>query len=146
MRRILLVLTLLGGFSLSAATAQMSIVVGKDSGHSATKVTAQSMFEGSRLTWPDGKNVLIVDQPNTKTATEFYKLIVGKSEKQVRKQWFKLVLSGQAQNPLKCRDDECVKRQVNVSKNAIGFIQTSRLDSTVKELLRIEKPKSPSTE
>jgi len=68
----------------------------------------------------------------------FYDKYLGKSVSQVRVQWTKLVLSGQATAPVKALSDEDVKKSVSGNANALGYISTKSLDSSVKELFKIE--------
>jgi hypothetical protein len=72
---------------------------------------------------------------------KFYDMVIGKSANQVRRQWTKLLLSGQAAPPLKQPSDKNVKKVVAGNPNAIGYIATSALDDSVREVLRIEKEK-----
>ena len=50
----------------------------------------------------------------------------------------KLVLSGQAVTPIKAQNDDEVKKNVSGKPNAIGYISTKSLDSSVKEIFKIE--------
>ncbi len=89
----------------SPAEAQYSIIVAKSSTHKATKDEARDMLTGTKLTWADGAKVAVVDQPESETGKAFYTKFIGKSATQVRMQWTKLLLSGQAVAPKKCTDD-----------------------------------------
>ncbi|MFQ5570363.1 MAG: phosphate ABC transporter substrate-binding protein [Rhodothermales bacterium] len=133
-------LLLLVGLCLAAtsAQAQISVVVAISSSHAANQAQVKDFFSGARLTWTDGSKVQVVDQPDTELSETFYKTVVGRSPAQVRVQWTKLVLSGQAKAPVKGKSDAEVKAAVSGNPNAIGFIATSALDDSVKELVRIE--------
>jgi len=120
------------------ASAQHSIIVNKASAQKASKDEARDMFAGAKLTWSDGAKVQVVDQAESEAGKAFYEKVIGKSVNQVRMQWTKLLLSGQAMAPKKCVDDAAVKKAVAEGPNTIGYISTSALDETVKELLRIE--------
>jgi ABC-type phosphate transport system substrate-binding protein len=122
----------------SPATAQYSIIVSKASTQQASRDEARDMFTGDRLMWSDGAKVLVIDQAESETGKGFYEKFIGKPLNQVRMQWTKLLLSGQATAPKKCADDEAIKKAVAGSPNAIGYVATSALDETVKEIVRIE--------
>ncbi len=121
-----------------SAEAQISIVVASSSSQEASKTELKEIFSGARLTWSNGSKIQVVDQPETEVGKKFYEGFVGKSVIQIRTQWTKLVLSGQAGAPTKCADDDAVKKAVAGNPNAIGFISTRALDGTVKEIQRVE--------
>lgn len=122
----------------SPCSAQISVVVASGSTQKATKDDARDYFSGANLSWPNGSKVQIVDQPESETGKKFYEKYLEKSAMQLRTQWTKLVLSGQATAPVKCVDDDAVKKALAGNPNAIGFISSRSVDSSVKELFRIE--------
>lgn len=125
-------------FVAPTVQAQISVIVARSSAHTATQAQVRDYFSGAKLHWSSGARVLVVDRPKTEIGEAFYKKLVGRSPAQVRVQWTKLVLSGQAPPPIKGMSEEEVKKLVSENPNAIGFIATSALDDTVEELIRIE--------
>lgn len=125
-------------FAIPTVHAQISVVVSRAASHTATQTQIKDFFTGTKLHWSSGAKVLVIDRPKTEIGETFYKKLVGRSPAQVRVQWTKLVLSGQAPPPIKGMSEEEVKKLVSENPNAIGFIATSALDDTVKELIRIE--------
>lgn len=128
-------------WAATSATAQISVVVAKNSKLTAEKMTkaeVKKIFAGMKLKWKDGGKIQIIDQPETETGTKFYKAVLGKSQMQVHKQWLKLLLSGQASAPLKVSSDAEVKKMVNRHAYAIGYVATNNLDDSVRELLRLD--------
>ena len=122
----------------ASAEAQISIVVAQSSSQKASKDELKEIFSGARLTWSNWNKIQVVDQPESEVGKKFYDGFVGKSVIQVRTQWTKLVLSGQAGAPTKCADNDAVKKAVSSNPNAVGFISSSALDGTVKEILRVD--------
>lgn len=120
------------------AEAQISIIVAKSSAQKAGTADLKQIFSGAKVVWPSGSKILVVDQPETDAGKAFYGKFVEKSFTQVRTQWMKLVLSGQASAPLKCADDASVKKAVAENPAAVGYILSSSLDATVKEIGRVE--------
>lgn len=114
--------------------AQISIVVSKSSPRKLTVEDARAIFAAVKTTWPDGSKVELVDQPDSPLAEAFYSRLVGKTVAQIRKEWTKLILSGQAAAPVACPGDDEVKKHVAASPNAIGYIATSSLDASVREI------------
>ena len=121
----------------SMVDAQISIVVAKSSTQTASASELKLMFTGSKFNWPGGTKVVVVDQSESTVGRAFYEKFVGKSVSQVRSEWNKLVLSGQAIGPRKCASDEAVKKSVAENPNAVGFVATSALDESVKEIYRV---------
>jgi len=118
--------------------AQISIVVGKSSTQKAEMNDLKQVFSGTKVTWSNGSKVQVADQAETEAGKKFYDKFIGKTATQVRTQWMKLVLSGQASAPVKCGDDAAVKKVVADNPNAVGYISTAALDGTVKEIGRID--------
>jgi ABC-type phosphate transport system substrate-binding protein len=121
----------------TAGYAQISVIVSASSSKQASEADVIDMFSGAKTTWSDGTQVQIVDQPDTEVGQQFYANFVKQSTAQVRTQWTRLVLSGQALAPQKAGDSEGVKSAVRGDPGRIGYVPTSALDSSVKELLRI---------
>jgi hypothetical protein len=63
--------------------------------------------------------------------------VVRKPTALVRSQWTKLALSGQGAAPKKGADAAAVKDFVKRIPGAIGYIATSDLDASVRELLKV---------
>jgi ABC-type phosphate transport system substrate-binding protein len=134
-----LMFTLCAGGRL--ALAQISIVTAKSAkldSNTVNKSAVKAIYMGAKLKWADGNKIHVVDQADTEVGRKFYATVIGKSMNEVRKQWTKLLLSGQASAPFKCPSDKVVKKVIATNPNAIGYIATSALDDTVKEILRID--------
>jgi ABC-type phosphate transport system substrate-binding protein len=122
----------------ASAQAQISVIVAKSAAHTPSENDIKSYFSAVKFNWPDGKKVQVVDQPDTEVAQAFYSKFLGKTVALIRKEWTKLILSGQAAAPIKCANDEAVKTAVSSNPNAIGIISSSALDGTVKEIIKIQ--------
>ena len=118
--------------------AQISVVTSKSSVRSMTKNDIWNVFTGVKVVWSDGEKVQVIDQSESATGKEFYEKFVKSAAYQFRLQWAKLVLSGEALCPKKLEDDWAVRKAVADDPNAIGYIRSSALDESVRELLRIE--------
>ncbi|HCV42197.1 MAG TPA: hypothetical protein DGH68_01845 [Bacteroidetes bacterium] len=134
---VLLVVILAIG-TTATVQAQVSIIVAKSSTQKVSKEEAKDIFAGATAAWGNGAKIQVIDQSDTEAGKKFYDEFVGKSANQVRLQWTKLVLSGQAQAPKKCGDDEAVRKAVAEDPNAIGYIQSNAMDGSVKEIARIQ--------
>lgn len=122
----------------TVASAQVSVVIAKASKYTPSEGDAKSYFAAVKLEWPDGTKVQVIDQPDAASAKAFYEKFVGVAVTQVRKEWTKLILSGQATAPVKCASDDEVKKALAANPAAIGFIATASVDASVREIAKIQ--------
>ncbi len=130
----------LGWGNVETAQAQISIVVSKNAkldSNDVKKAGLKAIYTGNQLKWSNGNKIQVVDQAETSLGKKFYDLVLGKTLNQVRSQWTKLMLSGQASAPVQCVSDKAVKKIVANNPYALGYIASSAVDESVKELFRI---------
>lgn len=74
-----------------------------------------------------------VDQPESAAIrAEFYKKVTDKDASQVKSLWSKLVFTGKATMPKEAPDSAAVKKMVAADPKAIGYIEKSAVDASVK--------------
>jgi ABC-type phosphate transport system substrate-binding protein len=74
-----------------------------------------------------------IDQPESAPVrAEFYKKVTDKDASQVKSLWSKLVFTGKATMPKEAADSAAVKKMVASDPNAIGYIEKSAVDASVK--------------
>jgi ABC-type phosphate transport system substrate-binding protein len=74
-----------------------------------------------------------IDQPESAPArAEFYKKVTDKDASQVKALWSKLVFTGKATMPKEAADSAAVKKMVASDPKAIGYIEKSAVDASVK--------------
>ena len=74
-----------------------------------------------------------VDQPESAAIrAEFYKKVTDKDASQVKALWSKLVFTGKATMPKEAADSAAVKKAVAADPKAIGYIEKSAVDGSVK--------------
>ena len=74
-----------------------------------------------------------VDLPeSSEVRTEFYKKIAGKDSAQVKAVWARLVFTGKATPPKEVASSADVKKAVAGDAKAIGYMEKSAVDGTVK--------------
>ena len=74
-----------------------------------------------------------VDQPESAPIrAEFYKKVTDKEASQVKSLWSKLVFTGKATMPKEAADSAAVKKMVASDPKAIGDIEKSAVDASVK--------------
>src|SRR4051812_27072788 len=73
-----------------------------------------------------------VDQPEGALRAEFYKKVTDKDPSQAKALWSKLVFTGKATMPKEAGDSAAVKKAVAADPKAIGYIEKSAVDASVK--------------
>jgi len=77
-----------------------------------------------------------IDQPdNAPVRAEFYKKVADKDAAQAKALWSKLVFTGKATMPKEVADNAAVKAAVAANPKAIGYIDKSAVDASVKVVL-----------
>ncbi len=117
-----------------SAFAQVAVVVGPKS--PLTAMTAEqvgAIFLGKVNTLPSGATALPTDLPDSLPVHDiFYTKVAGKSSAQVKAAWSRLVFSGKATPPKELASSAEVKKFVAANPDAIGYIEKSAVDSSVK--------------
>ena len=77
-----------------------------------------------------------IDQPDgSPLRAEFYKKVADKDASQAKALWSKLVFTGKATMPKEVADNAAVKAAVAANPKAIGYINKSAVDASVKVVL-----------
>lgn len=97
----------------------------------------QGIFLGRARLFPSGKFALPLDQTSPVRA-EFYQKLTGKPIEQINAYWARLLFTGQASPPQQLPDDEAILQTVRDNESAIGYIDTTRVDKSVRVLLRLK--------
>ena len=130
----------MGALMAQTSSAQVALVAGAHSG--ASKLTAEqaaSLFLGKSEQLPGAGTAVLLDQPESAAVRElFYSKVTGKSAAQVKATWSRLVFSGKAAMPTEVSNSAAVKKIVAEKGNAVGYIEKSAVDSSVKVLLNVE--------
>jgi len=124
--------------ALSCATfsafAQVAVIVNpKNPMASMTADQVSGIFLGKSNTLPSGGTAMPIDLPDSAATRElFYTKATGKSTAQVKAAWSRLVFSGKATPPKELGSSADVKKFVASNPDAIGYIEKSAVDSSVK--------------
>ncbi len=116
------------------AWAEMVVVVNP-------KNPATRMFGEQAAQFFLGKSTMFtpIDQAESSAIrTEFYRKIAGKDAFQVKATWSKLVFTGKGAMPKEVASSAEVKRAVAADATAIGYIEKSAVDDSVKVILSIQ--------
>ena len=121
MRKILIV-------GATSAMAEVVVVVNQKAAEaSMTKEQVAQFFLGKSTAMTP------IDQADASPVrAEFYKKVADKDAAQAKALWSKLVFTGKATLPKEVGDSAAVKKAVAADPKAIGYIEKSAVDSSVK--------------
>ncbi|TXG01164.1 hypothetical protein [Massilia arenae] len=115
-------------FTAVPALAQVVVVVNPKAAESSmTKEQVAQFFLGKSTAMTP------IDQPDgAPLRADFYKKVADKDAAQAKALWSKLVFTGKATMPKEVADNAAVKAAVAANPKAIGYIDKSAVDATVK--------------
>lgn len=119
-----------------AAVADVVAVVSARSPVTAlSKAQVADIFLGRTALLPDGEQAAPIDQTEGSAARdEFYARFAGKSAAQIKAHWSKIIFTGRGQPPKEVSNSIEVKKRVAENPNAIGYIDPSLVDGSVRVL------------
>jgi ABC-type phosphate transport system substrate-binding protein len=119
---------------LGSAPALAEIVVIVNTANPASR-----MFSEQASQFFLGKSEMFtpVDLSDNAIRNEFYQKLAGKDSSQVKAIWSKLVFTGKGTAPVEYHSAAEVKKAVAANPKAIGYIDKSAVDSTVKVILTL---------
>lgn len=126
---------------VGVAEAQVVVVGGRSMSEMSREQVAD-IFLGKSTALPGGGVALPVDQPESSPAREdFYGRVTGKSAAQARSLWSRLAFTGKGMPPKVIGDSAEVKKYVAGTTGAIGYIDRSAVDDSVKVILNVQQEK-----
>jgi ABC-type phosphate transport system substrate-binding protein len=133
-----LVLALALPFGAGTALAQVALVVSPSSSVvSADAKDLANLFLG-KTGMLQGAAAVPVDQAESAAVREeLYAKLAGKSPAQVKANWSRLAVSGRGLPPRQFDTSDDVKKYIAEHPNAIGYIETAAVDSSVKVVLTL---------
>jgi ABC-type phosphate transport system substrate-binding protein len=122
--------------SAASAVADVVAVVSATSPINAlTKTQVTDIFLGRANRFPDGTPAVPIDQSEgTAVNAEFYASFAGRTTAQVKAYWSRIIFTGRGQPPKTVSNDSELKRLLANDPRAIGYIDRSALDGSVKVL------------
>jgi ABC-type phosphate transport system substrate-binding protein len=100
---------------------------------SSTQVA--DIFLGKSSRFPDGTQAVPIDLVEESPVRDrFYAQYTGKSPAQVKAHWSKIIFTGRGQPPRQASTSTEAKRLVAENPNAIGYIDPSQVDGSVRVL------------
>jgi ABC-type phosphate transport system substrate-binding protein len=120
------------------ATADVVLVVSsKSTVTSLTPVQASRIFLGKVATFPGGQPAFPIDQPEgSAIRDEFYSKVTHKKPSQLTAYWAKQIFTGDGHPPMLQADNFAVRKAFAKNPNAIGYIDKSALNPSVRVVLK----------
>jgi ABC-type phosphate transport system substrate-binding protein len=141
MKVLLLTVSLgLGWACALPAVAQVAVVVNPKSPATAlSKDQAAALYLGRTSQLPGVGNAVLVDQAESNAVREqFYTKVADKSAAQVKAVWSRLSFSGKGTPPKELGSSAEVKKYLATNPDAVGYIEKSAVDDTVKVILSVD--------
>lgn len=130
-----LLVSLIGCFISSTALAEIVIIVHPNNDSVLDTKTVQRLFLGKAKKFPNGQEAIPINQSDSSsTRSTFDTNTLNRSSSQVSAYWSKLVFTGKGTPPKEVDDDNAVIDLVSKNQNAIGYIDSSTVNDTVKTI------------
>jgi ABC-type phosphate transport system substrate-binding protein len=121
------------------ASAYADVVVIVSAKSPITSLTAEQtakIFLGKIDTFPNDSDAIPIDQIEGSTIRdEFYSKVVHKSFSQVTAYWAKAIFTGDGRPPVMLESDVAVRKAIANNPNAIGYIDKSAINRSVRVIL-----------
>lgn len=121
------------GAGETAAAEVVAVVSAKSPVNALSHPQIVDIFLGKANRFPDGSPAVPIDQAEGMAARDgFYLGVAGKSPAQVKAHWSKIIFTGRGQPPKEMADGSAVKKYLAEHPNAIGYLERSQVDASVK--------------
>ena len=125
--------------SLSAVPAVadvVAVVSAKSAVTTLSRSQVADIFLGKTSRFPNNVQAVPIDQADgTAVRDEFYAKVTGKTAAQLRAYWSKVIFTGRGQPPLAVSNSTEVKKRLGENPAAIGYIEQSMVDGSVRVVL-----------
>lgn len=102
-----------------------------------SKSQVADIFLGKTVRYPGGAPAVPIDQAEGSQARdEFYAAFAGKSPAQIKAHWSKIIFTGRGQPPKAVSNSVEVRKLIAANPQAIGYIERSAVDASVKVLVQ----------
>ena len=115
------------------AMAADMVVIANPAAGPLTKDQVADLFLGK------SQGLTPIDLPEgSPSYADFYRKATGRDIAQVKATWARLVFSGKSQAPKQLPDSAAVKKAVAADPKAVGYIEKTAVDASVKVLLSLD--------
>jgi len=133
---ILMVIIACTGTVFSSTTqAEVAVIVNSANAAAISDSDLSRLFLGKLKQFSSGNKAIPVNQKfGSNVRKEFEQKVLKKSSRQVKAYWSKRLFSGKGKPPKELSSDQDIISQVASDKNAIGYVDASKVDGSVKIL------------
>lgn len=117
----------------ASAMAGVVAIVNK-ANTTADKDTIGKLYNLEAKSWSDGSQAKLYDLSGESAREAFCKAYTGKSVAAIKSAWAKAVFTGRAIPPKVLDADADVKNEVARDKNAVGYVDESSVDGSVRAI------------
>lgn len=122
-----------------ASNAETVIIVSSQSDVNALNADeAERIFLGKIGNFPNGRTAIALDLPPGPERNAFYEKISRKNETQMKSYWARRIFSGKELPPKEAKSEAEMIELVARNPNTVGYIDSSKLNGTVKKILTIQ--------
>jgi len=122
----------------SLAFAEVVVIVNTGNNSEISDNDIKRMFLGKNKSFSNGESVKAINlKSGNAVRSDFEKKALGKSSSQVKAYWSKLIFSGKAKPLKELASDAEVLSIVSSTPNAIGYIDASKVDGSVKVVKKL---------
>ena len=115
--------------------AEASIIVHPSNDTQLSPKDIQRIFMGKLKSFPNGIKNKPIDLPiDSDVRQAFNSKLLKKNHQQIKSYWARQIFTGKGIPPKELKTAKAVKEFVAHNENAIGYINTELLDTTVKEV------------
>ena len=130
-------MTLITTFAASSAIAEVAVIVHPSNAASVDQAEITRLFTGRGTTFNNGSKATPLNLAESAAARgEFDSKVLSKSSSQMKAYWSKLVFTGKGTPPKELTSDAEMKAAVAADATAIGYIDASAVDASVKVLAK----------
>lgn len=130
-------LSLLAAILVQPLSAAVVLVGNPAITDSLSVAQASALYLGKLNKLPNGTQVTLYElESGNPLRDEFHAKVTGKNEAQLQSYWSRLVFTGKATPPAKLANAELMKQTLAGQANAIGYLDESQVDASVKVLLK----------
>ena len=124
---------LIAAFFASSGSAVAGVVaIVNKANTAADKATIGKLYTGEAKSWSDGSSAKLYDLSAEAERESFCQAYTGKSAGAIKSTWAQAVFSGRGVPPKVLDSDADVKSEVAKDKNAVGYVNESSVDGSVR--------------
>lgn len=140
MRKLILAIAATLAMAANAMAADMVVVVSaRNPVNALRQEQVADIFLGHIGRFPDGSEARALDQPlGSPLRNRFYARVASKSPALLKAHWSRMIFTGRGQPPRELPNSAAVRKAVAENPGAIGYIERSALDASVKAVLVVD--------